>query len=165
MWKNAVFIVVVTLTASYVQAQGRGGQPALKKRPFPSRTLSPRAMSGPTIVTGEGISLPSGLKYWDISIGTGATAIKGKPVKIHYTGWLEESGKKFDSSVDAGQPVIFMLGAGQVIKGWDQGVEGMKVGGKRQLRIPPYLAYGNLATQTIPPNSTLIVDVELLGVQ
>jgi FKBP-type peptidyl-prolyl cis-trans isomerase len=161
MWKSAVF--VVALTASYVLAQVHGGQ-TRPRRPFPNRTLSARAMSGPTIVTGEGMTMPSGLKYWDIKIGTGATATKGKPVKIHYTGWLE-SGRKFDSSVDTGQPVIFMLGAGQVIKAWDEGVEGMKIGGKRQLLIPPYLAYGHLGTETIPPNSTLIVDVELLGVQ
>jgi len=76
-----------------------------------------------------------------------------------------ETGKKFDSSVDAGQPVIFLAGAGQVIKGWDEGVMGMKVGGKRQLRIPPQLAYGSRGTTLVPPNSTLICDIEVLGLQ
>ncbi len=78
---------------------------------------------------------------WDIVVGTGATAVSGSQVKVHYTGWLV-SGQKFDSSLDRGEPFSFMLGAGQVIKGWDEGVAGMKVGGKRQLRIPPTLGYG-----------------------
>ena len=89
----------------------------------------------------------------------------GQIVRVHYTGWLT-NGKKFDSSVDHGQPFTFHLGGGEVIKGWDEGVEGMKVGGKRQLRIPPELAYGQRGyPPVIPPSSTLIFDVELLGVQ
>ncbi|HZQ22995.1 MAG TPA: FKBP-type peptidyl-prolyl cis-trans isomerase [Terriglobales bacterium] len=121
--------------------------------------------SAPTKVTGEPTKLPSGLEYWDIKQGTGATAEKGQKVTVHYTGWLT-SGKKFDSSVDAGRPFNFTLGAGQVIKGWDEGVAGMKVGGKRQLRIPPDMAYGPSGyPPVIPPNSTLIFDVELLGVK
>jgi FKBP-type peptidyl-prolyl cis-trans isomerase FkpA len=121
--------------------------------------------SAPTKVTGEPTKTPDGLEYWDIKVGTGATAEKGKNVTVHYTGWLT-NGKKFDSSVDRGEPFKFHLGAGQVIKGWDVGVAGMKVGGKRQLRIPPQLGYGpNGAGGVIPPNATLIFDVELLGVQ
>ncbi len=105
-----------------------------------------------------------GLKYYDIKEGTGPVAKSGNTVKVHYTGWLT-NGKKFDSSVDRGQPFEFKLGAGQVIKGWDDGVAGMKVGGKRQLLIPPQLGYGSRgAGGVIPPNATLIFDVELLGV-
>ena len=122
------------------------------------------AAPGPTKVDGKPKTTPSGLQYWDIKVGTGATAAAGKTVKVHYTGWLTD-GKKFDSSVDRGQPFAFSLGAGQVIKGWDEGVAGMKVGGKRQLRIPPELGYGARgAGNVIPPNATLIFDVELLDV-
>jgi FKBP-type peptidyl-prolyl cis-trans isomerase len=122
--------------------------------------------SSPTKVTGKGKSTSSGLQYWDLKEGTGATASAGKSVSVHYTGWLASNGKKFDSSVDRGQPFMFQLGAGQVIKGWDEGVSGMKVGGKRQLRIPPELGYGSRgAGGVIPPNATLIFDVELLAVK
>jgi peptidylprolyl isomerase len=120
--------------------------------------------SAPTAVTGSGTTTPSGLQYWDIVVGTGATAVSGSQVKVHYTGWLV-SGEKFDSSLDRGEPFSFMLGAGQVIKGWDEGVAGMKVGGKRQLRIPPTLGYGAEGSGgVIPSNATLIFDVELLDV-
>jgi FKBP-type peptidyl-prolyl cis-trans isomerase FkpA len=121
--------------------------------------------SSPTKVTGKPTTTSSGLQYWDLTVGTGATAVAGKAVKVHYTGWLT-TGKKFDSSVDRGQPFGFQLGGGQVIKGWDEGVAGMKVGGKRQLRIPPELGYGarGAGGGLIPPNATLIFDVELLDV-
>lgn len=120
--------------------------------------------SSPTKVTGKPKTTASGVEYWDIVVGTGAPAVKGKPVKVHYTGWLA-SGKKFDSSVDRGQPFVFKLGAGEVIQGWDDGVVGMKVGGKRQLKIPPDLGYGiHGFGGVIPPNATLIFDVELLDV-
>ncbi len=120
--------------------------------------------SAPTKVTGAPTKTADGLEYWDIKVGTGATAQAGQTVKVHYTGWLT-NGKKFDSSVDHGQPFSFQLGAGQVIKGWDEGVAGMKVGGKRQLRIPPELGYGQRGYPPIPANATLIFDVQLLGVQ
>jgi FKBP-type peptidyl-prolyl cis-trans isomerase len=108
---------------------------------------------------------PSGLKYIDQEVGTGDVAVTGKTASVHYTGWLE-NGKKFDSSVDRGQPFSFPLGAGRVIKGWDEGVQGMKVGGKRKLTIPSDLGYGPRgAGGVIPPNATLIFDVELLGVR
>ena len=122
--------------------------------------------SSPTKVEGKGKSTSSGLQYWDLKEGSGTTASAGKSVSVHYTGWLASNGKKFDSSVDRGQPFMFQLGAGQVIKGWDEGVSGMKVGGKRQLRIPPELGYGSRgAGGVIPPNATLIFDVELLAVK
>lgn len=114
-------------------------------------------------------TLPSGLKYQEETVGTGAEAVPGKTVQVHYTGWLDkggEKGAKFDSSRDRGDPFDFRLGAGQVIKGWDEGVAGMKVGGKRTLIIPAELGYGARgAGGVIPPNATLIFDVELLGVR
>lgn len=104
------------------------------------------------------------LKIEDTKVGTGAEAVAGKTVTVHYTGWLT-NGRKFDSSKDHGQPFSFPLGAGQVIKGWDQGVAGMKVGGTRKLTIPASLGYGDDgAPPVIPPNATLVFEVELLAV-
>jgi FKBP-type peptidyl-prolyl cis-trans isomerase FkpA len=108
----------------------------------------------------------------DRTVGSGTEATPGKSVQVHYTGWLydpaapEGHGKKFDSSLDRGQPFGFGLGAGMVIRGWDEGVAGMKIGGKRTLVIPPEMGYGARgAGGVIPPNATLIFDVELLGVR
>lgn len=104
------------------------------------------------------------LKIEDLTVGNGAEAVAGKKVTVHYTGWLT-NGTKFDSSLDRGQPFPFPLGAGRVIQGWDKGVAGMKVGGKRRLTIPPQMGYGERgAPPVIPPNSTLIFEVQLLGV-
>jgi FKBP-type peptidyl-prolyl cis-trans isomerase len=123
------------------------------------------AAGGPTKVSGPPTTTISGLQYWDIKVGTGPKALRGETVRVQYTGWLT-SGKKFDSSVGSGKPFSFDLGSGQVIKGWDEGVAGMHVGGKRQLRIPPDLAYGERGYPgAIPPNATLIFDVELVGIQ
>ena len=109
--------------------------------------------------------MPDGLKYTDDQVGTGAEAATGKTVSVHYTGWLLD-GTKFDSSRDRNQPFSFPLGRGQVIKGWDEGVAGMKVGGKRTLVIPPDLGYGARgAGGVIPPNATLKFEVELLDVK
>ena len=116
----------------------------------------------------ETITTESGLKYMDHLVGNREEAVKGDAVEVHYTGWLYENGKrgvKFDSSVDRGQPFKFDLGAGRVIRGWDEGVAGMKVGGKRELIIPPELGYGSRgAGGVIPPNATLDFEVELLRV-
>src|SRR5713226_7839260 len=137
----AAALVLVTLTAPSLAADGAPGK-----------------MS----------ELPSGLKYTDTNVGTGAEAAKGHKVSVHYTGWLYNNGAKgakFDSSLDRGQPFGFSLGAQQVIRGWDEGVAGMRVGGKRTLIIPPDLGYGARgAGGAIPPNATLTFDVELLKV-
>ena len=110
-------------------------------------------------------SLSSGLSYQEIKEGTGTEARSGQQVTVHYTGYLN-NGKKFDSSVDRGKPFTFTLGTGQVIKGWDEGVAGMKVGGKRKLIIPPEMGYGSRGTGgIIPPNAELVFDVELLDVK
>ncbi|HYN20195.1 MAG TPA: FKBP-type peptidyl-prolyl cis-trans isomerase [Thermoanaerobaculia bacterium] len=111
------------------------------------------------------IVIPTGLRYVDLKVGDGPEARAGKLVEVHYTGWLE-NGTKFDSSLDRNEPYSFGLGEGNVIKGWDEGVAGMKVGGKRKLTIPPDLGYGDQGTGgVIPPGATLIFEVELLGVQ
>jgi FKBP-type peptidyl-prolyl cis-trans isomerase len=127
------------------------------------------APGGRSDAANQVIEMPDGLKYTDSKTGDGATARAGNKVSVHYTGWLSNNGakgKKFDSSVDRGQPFQFTLGAKQVIAGWDEGVAGMKVGGTRTLTIPPELGYGARgAPGAIPPNATLIFDVELLQVQ
>jgi len=111
------------------------------------------------------VTTKSGLKYEDLKEGTGAEAKKGDTVEVHYTGTLT-NGKKFDSSLDRNEPFSFKLGAGMVIKGWDEGVAGMKVGGKRKLMIPPELGYGARgAGNVIPPNAELIFEVELLKIK
>jgi FKBP-type peptidyl-prolyl cis-trans isomerase FkpA len=113
----------------------------------------------------EPVTTATGLTYEDIDPGTGAVAQAGQRATVHYTGWLK-NGQKFDSSKDRDEPFEFMLGAGQVIRGWDEGVAGMKVGGKRRLTIPPALGYGARgAGGVIPPNADLIFEVELLGVR
>jgi FKBP-type peptidyl-prolyl cis-trans isomerase len=148
MLRFTFLMAIFTLTAAAVWAQGSSKKPDT---------------SAPTKVKGEGTKLPDGLEYWDIKVGTGTSAQPHQKVTVHYTGWLT-NGKKFDSSVDAGKPISFSLD--QVIKGWGEGVPGMKIGGKRQLRIPPELAYGERGyPPVIPANSTLIFDIELLGVE
>ena len=105
-----------------------------------------------------------GLQVEDLVVGDGVEAQSGKEITVHYTGWLTD-GTQFDSSIDRKQPLSIVLGVGQVIKGWDQGIEGMKIGGKRRLTIPSELAYGNRAVGgVIPKNATLVFEVELLGV-
>jgi len=128
-------------------------------------SVSPTPTPASTPETGKIIELEGGLKTQDLVVGSGAEAINGKKISVNYVGTLAD-GKKFDSSYDRGTPFQFVLGAGQVIQGWELGVAGMKVGGKRKLIIPPALGYGdrNIGNGLIPPNSTLIFEVELLGV-
>jgi FKBP-type peptidyl-prolyl cis-trans isomerase len=153
--KTIILAITLLALASLAVAQTAPAHKAVAKP----------ATNAPTTVTGAPTKTASGLEYWDIKVGTGAVAQSGQHVKVDYTGWLT-NGKKFDSSVGTGRPFDFMLGANQVIKGWDEGVAGMKVGGKRQLRIPPDLAYGAGGYSTvIPPNSTLIFDVQLVDVK
>jgi FKBP-type peptidyl-prolyl cis-trans isomerase len=141
-----------------------------KAEPAPQSAAQPAAAEAvapaqPVPATPQEVTLPSGLKYTDIVAGTGASPNPGQVAVVHYTGWLT-NGTKFDSSVDRGQPFEFPLGAGRVIKGWDEGVATMKVGGKRKLTIPPELGYGARgAGGVIPPNATLIFDVELLAIK
>ena len=148
--RRSIFpILLLVLTACFALAQG--GKPD---------------NSAPTKVTGKPKTMLGGLEYWDITEGSGAPAKMGQKVAVQYTGWLT-NGKKFDSSWDrGGEPfTVQPLGNARVIKGWNEGLVGMKVGGKRQLRIPPELAYGERgAANIIPPNATLIFDVELLDV-
>ena len=122
---------------------------------------------GPSSV---GVTTTSGLYYEDLTVGIGQSPSRGQTVVVHYTGWLtadgKTKGKKFDSSVDRGQPFQFVIGTGQVIKGWDEGVMTMKVGGKRKLTVPPNLGYGaGGAGDVIPPNAKLVFEVELLAVK
>ena len=120
---------------------------------------------GPPAVSGEPTVTTTGLQIIDIEVGTGDAAQSGQTVEVHYTGWLAD-GTKFDSSLDRGQPFSFVLGAGRVIAGWDEGVAGMKVGGERRLIIPPALAYGESGRPpVIPPNAELTFDVELLAIK
>ena len=128
-------------------------------------TENTNLIAGNTMADEKTETTPSGLKYMELKEGTGATPKKGQTVEVHYTGTLED-GTKFDSSRDRKQPFDFQLGQGQVIKGWDEGISTMKVGGRRQLIIPPELGYGARgAGGVIPPNATLIFDVELLKVR
>jgi peptidylprolyl isomerase len=131
----------------------------------PASVTSPNSPNPPKSMTAENlVTTASGLQYLDFTVGTGASPEKGQTVTVHYTGTLA-NGEKFDSSLDRNQPFSFKIGVGQVIKGWDEGVATMKVGGKRQLIIPPDLGYGARgAGGVIPPNATLNFEVELLAI-
>jgi len=154
MLKYTWLIVIIALAATTLFAQS-----STKKK------AATGSSNGPTKVTGQPTKLPDGLEYWDIKVGTGKVAEKGRTAIVHYTGWLT-NGTKFDSSVGKAPFPVENLGNAPVIKGWNDGIVGMKVGGKRQLRIPPELGYGAQGYPgVIPPNATLVFDVELLDVK
>jgi len=150
-------------TARVVPSGGEGGSASTAtEQNAPS---DPAAGNAVEAAIGQEVTLPDGLKFQDLQIGTGAIAEKGMTATVHYTGWLTD-GTKFDGSLDRGQPFKFQLGAGQVIRGWDEGIKGMRVGGKRKLTIPSALGYGSRgADGVIPPDATLVFEVELLGAQ
>ena len=154
-------IALLSLVSAAVAQTGTTAANTMKKTTPPAHA----GAIGPTKVSGEPTKAADGLEYWDIKVGTGAVAEAGQTVMVHYTGWLT-NGKKFDSSVGKAPFEVTPLGNAPVIKGWNEGIVGMKVGGKRQLRIPPDLAYGaDGYPGAIPPNATLIFDVQLLSVR
>ncbi len=154
-------------SAAAVKAEEKSASTPATKEASQVKKAKPAVKKAKTAAkaSAKTVTTPSGLKYQILKKGTGETAKIGQTVSVHYTGWLT-NGTKFDSSVDRGQPFQFNLGAGQVIRGWDEGVAGMKVGEKRKLTIPYDLGYGSQGyPPTIPAGATLIFDVELLGVQ
>jgi peptidylprolyl isomerase len=153
--------ILIAASAAALAGCASGPTPQADAQPAPAPQAS---VPTPTPVPAADGELGT-LQVTDVVLGTGAEAVSGKKVTVDYTGRLL-TGRKFDSSLDRGQPFTFTLGAGQVIRGWDQGVAGMKVGGKRTLVIPPHLGYGaSGAGAVIPPNATLVFDVELKGVE
>lgn len=176
-----VALIGVTVFLIYRRNQAAG---QVSLNPSPSESISPSVQPGDAAMTdvkkimnstsplpAGGSSAPvrklaDGLEIQDTKVGTGPEAVAGKNVAVHYTGWLTD-GTKFDSSLDRGQPFQFVIGKGMVIRGWDEGVAGMKVGGTRRLVIPSTLGYGAQGTPggPIPPNATLVFEIQLLGVQ
>jgi peptidylprolyl isomerase len=154
-----LLLVLPLALAAQVPATNSPNAPSKKAKKGPAKPAK-----GVKMITTE-----SGLKYIDTQVGAGATPVKGQQCIVHYTGWLSDKGKrgkKFDSSVDRGEPLPIPIGIGRVIKGWDEGLMTMKVGGKRTLYIPAALGYGARgAGADIPPNADLIFDVELLGIK
>ena len=163
MTRSAIYLAVLMMGLPL--AGSEAAKPVARTQQTPTKAVAPSKPKAPEMITTD-----SGLKYVDTVVGTGAAPVRGQQCKVHYTGWLSdnrgERGKKFDSSLDRGQPLVIPIGVGRVIKGWDEGLMSMKVGGKRTLHIPSYLGYGPRgAGGDIPPNADLIFDVELLGFQ
>jgi FKBP-type peptidyl-prolyl cis-trans isomerase len=164
MSRPSFWLAALAIVALAGCQQGKPGESTPPKSP--STATQPPAQTPATRTAAKEITTSSGLKYEDLVVGNGPMAEDGTPVIVNYTGWLTD-GTKFDSSYDPGrQPLPFTIGAGNVIRGWDEGVKGMRVGGKRKLTIPPDLAYGERGyPPVIPPNSTLIFEVEFLSVK
>jgi peptidylprolyl isomerase len=164
-----VVCCVLLIVAQLTSGTGNRGTaiaaelPKTNAAPLVAQAADLKPATAPTTEKKEMTTTDSGLQYTDLVEGNGASPEKGKTVTVHYTGTLQD-GTKFDSSRDRNDPFKFKIGVGQVIKGWDEGVATMKVGGRRQLVVPPELGYGSRGIGPIPPNSTLIFDVELLGV-
>lgn len=159
----AMILVGVALAAVIIRLNMPRPESGVVLEPLPENAAASTTTSTTPSTMNEDNNA-AGLVQTDVKVGTGAEAVSGKEVTVHYVGTLDD-GTKFDSSRDRGTPFTFALGAGQVIKGWDLGVAGMKVGGIRTLVIPANLAYGNQAVGSIPPGSTLHFEVELLGVK
>ena len=158
---TAVLLLAVGCQQSSTTTSG-GDATGGKTASTSTTETAPATTAAPSAV-GQEVTMPNGLKYVDLIVGSGATAETGKRVAVHYTGWLTDN-TKFDSSLDRGQPYPFTLGAREVIQGWDEGIKGMRIGGKRKLTIPPDLGYGASGYGPIPANATLIFEVELMGV-
>ena len=173
MWKETkllgilIFCALFALSACVGESRDEGAA-AEGRAMAGGDTAAGAAMAdragGPPPISGDTTTTASGLKYIVIEEGTGPSPERGQVVQVHYTGWLT-SGQKFDSSRDRGEPIAFPLGQGRVIPGWDEGIDSLHVGGKARLIIPPELAYGAAGRPPIPPNSTLIFDVELMGIE
>jgi FKBP-type peptidyl-prolyl cis-trans isomerase FkpA len=162
--RQSSFVIILLTASVLLAAQGkkpsnRAAKPAVQATPTATPAATPSKVSGPAHKTA------SGVQYWDVTVGKGAEAVKGKKVSILYVGWLA-NGKEFSATDDPDIPLELTIGNGMQIKGWDEGITGMRVGGKRQLRIPPAAAYGAKgAPPLVPPNATLIMDVQLLDVK
>jgi peptidylprolyl isomerase len=161
----ALFSVAALALATACGVADDGADPPATPQVTPGANGTPPATPPPSPITLQNPTVtPSGLRYQDIVVGTGPSPEEGQRVTVHYTGYFID-GRKFDSSVDRGQPFTFVIGVGQVIRGWDEGVATMKVGGKRLLYIPANLAYGSRGLGPIPPDTDLIFEVELLEIR
>ena len=162
MNNKLIFIIVLVLAVAAIVSARRSSYSNQSEDTSGQELLTSQAEASPELNAG---SFPSGLKVDDLVLGSGAVAVRGSTLTVNYLGVLID-GTKFDSSYDRGEPFQFVLGAGAVIAGWDIGLDGMKVGGKRRLTIPSDLAYGDRgAGNIIPPNATLVFEIELLGVK